>query len=44
MLDAPSATAVAVGIAISSTSLDRTRQFLSKRRRALLGRTLGAAT
>src|SRR5690348_2754556 len=32
MLDAPSATAVAVGIAISSTSLDRTRQFLSRRR------------
>src|SRR5215831_11610631 len=33
MLAAPSATAVAVGMAISSTSRDRTRQFLSIRLR-----------
>ncbi len=33
MLDPPSATAVAVGIAISSTSLDRTRQLRSIRPR-----------
>src|SRR5215467_8628896 len=33
MLDAPSATAVAVGMAISSTRRDRTRQFLSIRPR-----------
>src|SRR5690348_1032292 len=36
MLAPPSATAVAVGIAISSTSRDRTRQFLRTRRRGLL--------
>ena len=37
MLEPPSATAVAVGIAISSTSRERTRQFLRIRRRGLVG-------
>src|SRR5258706_4072880 len=37
MLEPPSATAVAVGIAISSTSRERTRQFRRIRRRGLAG-------
>ena len=41
MLEPPSATAVAVGIAISNTSRDRTRQFLRIRRRGLVATGLG---
>src|SRR5258708_40045216 len=45
MLEPPSATAVAVGIAISSTSRDRTRQFLRIRPRNLVaaGLALGSS-
>src|SRR5215472_6093843 len=44
MLPAPSATAVAVGMAISSTSRDRTRQFLSTRLRETRAGVRGRAS